>query len=59
MPVKEVFANEATESSIDKGEEPEPKSSSSIKNFECRYHMHRPCDCDRYFARPGTAQYGC
>jgi len=30
-----------------------------IRNAQCRYHVTAPCDCDRYFAPPGAAEYGC
>jgi hypothetical protein len=29
------------------------------QNVQCPYHRERPCDCDRYFARHGTAEWGC
>jgi hypothetical protein len=31
----------------------------TTQGAQCRYHMTGPCDCHRYFPRPGTAEYGC
>jgi hypothetical protein len=74
MLLKELFASQSSRSSAAKGDEFGCTSSSSevsgrghemtasdmaIQNLQCRYHMAAPCDCDRYFARPGTAEYGC
>ena len=73
MPFKQFSANQLANSSIDKRDEPDPTSSSSetsvghemtarivaIQSVKCRHHTTGPCDCDRYFARPGTAEYGC
>jgi len=74
MPPKELFASQSNTSTIAEGDDPACTSSSSEvaqrgremaasgmakQNFQCRYHIAAPCDCDRYFARPGTAEYGC
>jgi hypothetical protein len=68
MPMEKLFANESTESSTCTQEEPDAVSlrtremtarGVATQNVQCRYHMERPCDCDRYFARPGTAEWGC
>ena len=74
MPVKQFFPNQSAKSSIDKRDEADPTFSSfatpvaghemtapdvKIQNPKCRHHTTGPCDCDRYFARPGTAEYGC
>ena len=58
----EFFAHESTQ------EEPDAVSlrtremtapDVATKNVQCCCHMERPCDCDRYFVRPGTAEWGC
>lgn len=74
MPVKQFFSDQSAKSLIDRGDEPDPISSLSgaamaghemtarnvtIQSVKCRHHTTGPCDCDRYFARPGTAEYGC
>jgi len=74
MPVKQFFPNQSAKSLIDKRDEADPTSSPfaapvarqemttrdvTIQNAKCRHHTTGACDCDRYFARPGTAEYGC
>jgi len=67
MLMKELFVNEPAESSTATKEEPDAVSLRPcdakvllvIQNLRCPYHRERPCDCDRYFARPGTAEWGC
>jgi len=74
MLMNQLFADESTKSSIvERNElgsnELPPKSSSvsrtvsasdvSNQDAQCRHHTTRRCDCDRYFAQPGTAEYGC
>ena len=74
MTLKQFFANQSARSLIDKRDEVDPASSSftapvarhemtardvTIQHAKCRHHTTGPCDCDRYFARPGTADYGC
>jgi hypothetical protein len=72
--VKELFGNQSSKSLITKRDELDARSSSSeasvrrsdmttsgvpVQNVNCRHHTTGSCDCDRYFARPGTAEYGC
>jgi hypothetical protein len=64
--MKKLFVNEPTESSTATKEEPDAVSLRAgnakvilvIQNLGCPYHRD-PCDCDRYYARPGTAEWGC
>jgi hypothetical protein len=72
--LKELFASLPGTSAITRADNPGCTFSSSDvfrrshelvaadganQKVQCRYHMTVHCDCDRYFARPGTAEYGC
>jgi hypothetical protein len=68
MLMKELSVNESTESLTATKEELDAVSLRPWKakgllavtpNVQCPYHRERLCDCDRYFARPGTAEWGC
>jgi hypothetical protein len=70
MPPEEPFASQSNTSTIAEGDDPASSevaqrgremaaSDMAKQNFQCRYHIAAPCDCDRYFAPPGTAEYGC